>query len=1174
MKNLLLTPIENSIQYNQLIGAFKSRKTPVYLHGLNESQKSHMIYGLYQALKKPICLITHNELEARELYQDLKFYLNQDVMHFPSREIVYYDVTALGNDQEDERIKVLERLNQSTGGIVVASVESLLVKLTPPGIYRKYRVNIKVGEIINLEQVLNTFFIQGYQRTDRVEARGEYSLRGGIIDIFPPSAENPYRIELFDDEIDSIRAFDVATQKSIDKREQVEINPVTEGLLDPTRLDALQKQLKQELKRNLSKLEEPGKERLEEKFNEIVDKFENFSHFNGADLFMPYVYEDAATLLDYMGLQTLIVMDEPRRIREKAEGHLEEFHDNFKTLLERGEVLPTQGKRLFLYDELVKRLKRHQVASLSLIPKYNPDFQPKETISFTSRGVQSFQGKIDFLVEELKTLQYKGYKVVLVPGTKERALRLLELLRDRGIKVNFEVNPQGESLMTGQVVIVQGSLRKGFEYVDMKYIMITDSEIYGVHKKKKQKTKRKDAAPIKSFIELQVGDYVVHEGHGIGKYIGIEELKVEGIKKDYLKIRYSGEDNLYVPTDQMDLIQKYIGSDDKLPRLNKLGGTEWAKTKAKVKRAIEDMAGELLKLYAEREKAKGHAFPEDTEWQKQFEDLFPYEETADQLRCIEEVKADMERERTMDRLLCGDVGYGKTEVAIRAAFKAVMGNKQVAVLVPTTILAQQHFNTFTQRFSGFPVKIEMLSRFKTAAQQKKIIEDARTGNLDILIGTHRILSKDINFKDLGLLIVDEEQRFGVKHKEALKHMKKNVDVLTLTATPIPRTLHMSMIGVRDMSVIEDPPEERFPVQTYVMEYNESVLMDAITRELARGGQIYYVYNRVQGIQQMANRLAQLVPEARIGVGHGQMSERELENLMLAYYEGEYDLLVCTTIIETGLDIPNVNTIIIHDADKLGLSQLYQLRGRVGRSNRQAYAYLMYEKNKSLTEVAEKRLKAIKEFTEFGSGFKIAMRDLEIRGAGNLLGGEQHGHMAAIGYDLYVKLLEETIGEMRGEAVEKYEDTLMELNVNAYIPEDYISNPSQKIEIYKKIASIRNQADLFSVEEEIEDRYGDIPASVRNLLMISYIKALAKNLRIGSISQKDKEIKISFQDASKLKPEYIGDVLHTYHRRVTFLGTSEPYFLYKINNLDQYKTLTDLKDMIEKISGLQIKANSL
>ncbi|KAB3531872.1 transcription-repair coupling factor [Alkaliphilus serpentinus] len=1173
MKELLLAPIKKSIEYNQLIGSIKANKTPVAINGLNNSQKPHIAFGMFKGIDRQVCLITYNQLEARQLYEDLRFYVGDQALLFPAREMIFYQTEAMTEALNEERIKVLERLSRGGNYIVVASIEALQLKITEAKEYKKHYIHFEVGESINLDRLNEIFLHQGYKRVDMVEVRGEYSIRGGIIDVYPASEELPFRIELFDDEVDSIRRFNPETQKSVDKKDSVRVYPATEIIIENQDLQIIEDRLSKELNKTAEKLVGEGQQKLIDKFNEIKEKLRNHMVFQGRNLLLPYLEGREASLLDYLVKNSLIILDEPRRIRESAEAVTEEFRDNFQTLLERGEVLPSQGRLLYSYDELVAKITKFPSATMNILPKYNPDFQPREVVNFISRGVQNYNSKIEFLVEELKTLQYKGYKIALLPGTKERALRLLELLKERGIKATFVVSPQ-EDLQSGQIVIMQGSLQNGFEYVSSKYMLITDGEIYGVHKKKKHQEKRKDAAPIKSFIDLQPGDFVVHEGHGIGKYIGIEELRVEGIKKDYLKIRYSGEDHLYVPTDQMDLIQKYIGSDENPPKLNKLGGVEWTKTKAKVKKAIEDMAEDLLKLYAEREKSKGYAFSEDTEWQKQFEDLFPYEETPDQLKSINEVKGDMEKERPMDRLLCGDVGYGKTEVAIRAAFKAAMEGKQVAFLVPTTILAQQHYNTFAQRFSGFPLRVEMLSRFKTPAQQRAILENLRTGNVDILIGTHRILSKDISFKDLGLLIIDEEQRFGVKHKENLKQLKKNIDVLTLTATPIPRTLHMAMIGIRDMSVIEDPPEERYPVQTYVMAHSDDIIKDSIAREIARGGQIYYVFNRVQGIHQMAAKIGHMVPNARIGVGHGQMSERQLENLMIEYYQGMYDVLVCTTIIETGLDIPNVNTIIIHDADKLGLSQLYQLRGRVGRSNRQAYAYLMYEKNKALSEVAEKRLKAIKDFTEFGSGFKIAMRDLEIRGAGNLLGGEQHGHMAAIGYDLYVKLLEETVGSLKGETVEHFEETTIDLSVNAYISEKYIINQSQKIEIYKKIASIRNKQDLYSIEEEIEDRFGDIPASVRNLLSISYIKALAKTLRITSINQKAGEITITFKDGSMLMPENISEALFNYSRTLRFHGSKEPYFVYKITTTDQNKVLSDLRDIIEKISGLQKPINSL
>ncbi|AOY75506.1 transcription-repair coupling factor [Clostridium formicaceticum] len=1171
-KNVVLSPLENSLQYLQLAQTLREEKSSVSLHGLDDSQRGHVAYGLYKGLRRQLCLLTYSEIEAQQIYQDLKFYVEDQAIFFPTKDIVFYDVEATSEEVSEERIKALNKLVGGEACIVVASIDALLLKLTPVDIYKKYQLAFTVGQRIHLQQVTENFILQDYERVERVDTKGQFSIRGGIIDIFPPAEENPIRIELFDDEVDSIRYFEVETQKSIEKIEKITVYPAKEIIIEVNHHEKTVPQLSQELKNTLKKLDPAAGEKLQGKIAEAVERLSNLGRFKGIQKFLPYIYEKAASLIDYFQEEAIVIVDEPDRGKEKIKGYLEEFRENFKTLLERGEVLPNQAHLLFNYEEIIKRLKDRSLVTSSLLPKNHPDLQPKKIINFISRPVQSFYGKMNHFVKEISSLQQKGYEIRIVTTTKEKAMKLLELLREEEVLTEFFVKDDAKASHKGKVVILQGNLHRGFEYVDIKYILFTDYEIYGAYKKKKQKIKRKDTSPIKSFIDLQVGDYVVHEGHGIGKYIGIEELKVEGVKKDYLKIRYSGEDNLYLPTDQMDLIQKYIGADDKAPKLNKLGGTEWVKTKAKAKKAIEDMAKDLLKLYAEREKSKGYAFSRDTDWQKQFEYLFPYEETPDQIRCIEEMKKDMEVDRSMDRLLCGDVGYGKTEVAIRGAFKCVMDSKQVAVLVPTTILAQQHYNNFKERFSGFPVTVEMLSRFRTPTQQKHTIESVRTGNIDVLIGTHRLLSKDVVFKDLGLLIVDEEQRFGVKHKEALKQLKKSVDVLTLTATPIPRTLHMSMIGVRDMSVIEDPPEERYPVQTYVASYNESLITDALTREMARGGQVYYVYNRVQGIHQVAAKLGSLVPQARVGVAHGQMSERQLEKLMLEYYHGEYDVLVCTTIIETGLDIANVNTIIIQDADRLGLSQLYQLRGRVGRSNRQGYAYLLYEKDKILSEVAEKRLKAIKEFTEFGSGFKIAMRDLEIRGAGNLLGSEQHGHMASIGYDLYVKLLEETVGELKGEKIEKYEDTMMELNVDAYISEKYISNPSHKIEIYKKIASIRNEEDMYAIEEEIEDRFGDIPLSVRNLLLISYIKALAKNLKIQYISQKEKSIRIQFREAKVLRPENIVEVMESYRWKVTIHGGQQPYITYKIQTQDQYKVLLDIKGLIEKISGLKKAAS--
>ena len=1162
-KGLLLAPMKKSMDYIQLMDNIKKEKTPIALYGLNETQKSHIVYGIHSESKGQVCMITYNDMEAKQIYEDLKFYAGNKALLFPAKDIVFYHMEAISHDAEEERMKAIEKIIEKEDCIVVTSIEALLRQLPPSASYAENRISFEVGKTVDLADVIETFVFQGYERMDIVEERGQFSIRGDIIDIFPGSSETPFRIELFGDEVDSIRRFQVNTQRSMDGVASVKIYPAEETIIKDFDIEEMSSKLHRDYGLLSKKIDMDAERNLKEKLEEIIGKLKEFENFKGIEKFLPYIYKEPSTLLDYFNRDAIFILDDPNRLREKSAGYIDEFRQGFNILMERGEVFPKQGELVLDYNRIIEKLQKHSLIALSLLPRAIKDIPIKEIINFDTRPMQSFNGKVEFLIKEIKRLQYRGYKTVLVPGTEERANRLSELLKNNEINAGIASTAK-RNLVAGEAVIVNGNLRRGFEYIRNKYVLITDFEIYGVHKQQRKTVKRKDGSLIKSFTDLNVGDYVVHEGHGIGKYIGMEELKIEGATKEYFKISYLGEDFLYVPADQMDLIQKYIGSEDAPPKLNRLGSVEWTKAKTKAKKAIEDMAEDLLKLYAERERTKGFEFGGDTDWQKQFEDLFPYVETPDQLRCIEEVKRDMEKERAMDRLLCGDVGYGKTEVAIRAAFKAAVDSKQVAFLVPTTILAQQHYNTFKQRFSGFPINIEMLSRFKSPKEQRQILEGMRTGNIDIIIGTHRLLSKDVRFKDLGLLVVDEEQRFGVKSKETLKQLKKTVDVLTLTATPIPRTLHMSMIGIRDVSIIEEPPDERFPVQTYVLAYNEAIVIDAITKEISRGGQVYYVYNRVQNIHRVADQLAQTVPRGRIATAHGRMSERQLEKVMLDYMSGEYDVLVSTTIIETGIDISNVNTIIILDADKLGLSQLYQLRGRVGRSYRQGYAYLMYEKDKMLSEVAERRLKTIKEFTEFGSGFKIAMRDLEIRGAGNLLGGEQHGHMAAIGYDLYVKLLEETMRQLKGDHVESLEDTIIEINVNAYISEDYIKDQGHKIEIYKKIASIRNMDDMYKIEEEIKERFGSIPSNTQNLLLISYIRSVARAFKITSVTQNGKNIRIQFKDDSRINAEKIGNILYKYNREVIFNATAEPYFIYRVNTTDQHKMLEKLRDIIEEL----------
>ncbi len=1175
--NMLIDSLKNLSSYDQLISEINKKSSPIALHGLSEENIAHISYGLNQHLDRQVLIMTYDELRAKKILEDLNFFSRENSELFPAKEVVFYDIDAYSHEVSNHRVRVMDRLAQGENIVVVSSIHSIMNKIMTKALTKEYTIDIKLGQIIDLNQISTTFVIQGYERVDMVEGVGQFSIRGGIIDLFPANSHNPFRIELFDDEIDSIRVFDLKTQRSIENLSYIHIPPIKEILLLDGEIENIINGIENDLNTCIKKLQKKGEtgiiDNLTEKFRYYIDRLSNGLSIGNLDLLVPYLKQEFSTIVDYFKSDSLVIVDEPQRIEESAKGARQDFINKYTDLFERGEVLSRHQEIFHTYDAIIDNILDMTCVTTTNLLKNNPKFKPKAIINFTIKSMQSFHNKIEILADELKHFKYRGYKTIILSGTKERGVRLAQSLLESDIECSY-VDDSSREIKSGQVFITSGSISRGFEYSNLKFAIISDKEVFGTYKKTRPTKTRKDTAKIASFTDLNIGDYVVHESHGIGKYIGVEQLTVQGVRKDYLAVKYSGEDKLYVPIDQMNLIQKYIGSDTVQPKVNKLGSSEWAKTKTKVKKAIEDMASDLVKLYAARQTVKGYKFSSDTPWQKQFEDAFSYEETDDQLRCIEEIKIDMEKDRPMDRLLCGDVGYGKTEVALRAAFKAIMDGKQVALLVPTTILAQQHYNTIVERFNQFPVKVEMLSRFRTTTQQKKIINDLKSGNLDIVVGTHRLLSKDVKFKDLGLLIIDEEQRFGVKHKEAIKIIKETIDVLTLTATPIPRTLHMSLIGIRDMSVIEEPPEERYPVQTYVVEHNEQLVRDAIVRELSREGQVYYLYNRVQNIQQFATRVKKLVPDARVSIGHGQMGERELERVMMDFLNRETDVLVCTTIIETGLDIPNVNTIIIHDADKMGLSQLYQLRGRVGRSNRIASAYFTYEKNKVLTEVAEKRLKAIKEFTEFGSGFKIAMRDLEIRGAGNLLGAEQHGQMSAIGYDLYVKFLDETIKKLKGEQREEEVDTTIELNVDGYIPKKYIENEEQKVEIYKRISSIMDKQDYSDVLEEIMDRFGEIPNEVTNLLKISYIKSLCIKAKIVSVSQNDETIKLEFKSPECITPDLINAMVLAYGRRMTFDLSKTPNFKYKLMNKSQESILQELEKVIEKISGFHVDINNI
>lgn len=1094
MPDIFISPLQNSKEYKDIINNIESNKRGLLINGLLQPQKSNIAYSIFSDLKRQILYIANTDLEAKKVYEDLCFYMKDKVDYLSSQDIYFYHLDAKDRNEEAKKLKVLLKMINRENIITVTSAEAILRKYIPKDILKKNIFTYKIGDVIDIDELSKKLVSLGYERVSKIEGFGQFSVRGGIIDIFSLEYDIPIRIELFDDEIESIRTFDVFTQKSIKKIKKCTITPSREFIY-PDNIDETVERIKKDTNKS-----------TDSDVYKSIDNIANKNYFEGVENYIEYMYEEEnKSIFTYLKEDAIVFVNDLSRLKERCENYITEFKENYKLNLERGLALREQGKLLYHYSDLEYLIEDKKLILNMLLTKNVKDFSIGSIVNFESREIPMFNGKIDLLAEELNKLKYNGHKIVLATNTYDRAKKLNKELLNLGTESVLSRKRDIE-VHSSQIVIVVGNITSGFQYKSIKFDVITDKEMIGSNKRAKtSKTKKVNKGQkIETFLDLNIGDYVVHENSGVGRYVGIDQLSVNGVKKDYMRVVYQGGDNLYVPIDQMDKIQKFIGSNTEKIKLNKLGSSEWSKAKAKVKKEIEDMTKDLVELYAKREKIKGYKFSKDTLWQSEFETLFPYQETDDQIKSIEETKKDMESKKVMDRLICGDVGYGKTEVAIRAIFKACMDQKQVAVLVPTTILAQQHYNTFRARFENYPIRVEVLSRFKTPKEQKQIIEDARKGLVDVIIGTHRIISKDIELPNLGLVVIDEEQRFGVKHKESLKKIKSTVDVLTLSATPIPRTLHMSLSGIRDMSVIEEPPQERYPVITYVVEGKESIIQDEIEREIARDGQVFFVYNRVERIDEMASMIQRLVPDAKIAVAHGRMTGKELENIIIGFLNKEYNVLVCTTIIETGMDISNANTMIVYDADKMGLAQLYQLRGRVGRSNRQGYAYFMYEKDKVLSEIAEKRLKAIKEFTEFGSGFKIAMRDLEIRGAGNILGPQQHGHMAVIGYDLYVKMLNDAIRKVKGEIVEEI-DVEIDLPVNAYIPDSYIEDEIIKIEMYKKIASVENEEDLNDVKEELEDRFSDIPKSVSTLMSIAYMKTLCKKLGIEKVKMIKDEI---------------------------------------------------------------------
>lgn len=1131
--------------------------------GFSGSARSLFISIINQSIDRPILLVTHQLVQAQQLYDDLsEFTGNDDIYLYPVNELIASEIAIASPELKSERIEALTKWTSSQSGILIVPIAALKRILPPPIYWEKYQLPFNVGKAIDINSYLTSLVDMGYERSSMVTMPGEFSVRGGIIDIFPLTEDIPIRIELFDNEIDSIRNFDAETQRSLDKKEEVVIDPATELLLTKEDITYGAERIEQALATTLKEMQTSSeKEQLIETIEHDLDRLKSLEHFQELNKYIGFFYEHPASLLDYVPKNGLIILDEMSRIQETAKNLDVEESEWYSSLLQSHQMIKHS---YFSFDwETVLEGIDQQRLYLSTFMRHIPNTQPSNIINLSTRPMQEFHSQMDLFKSEVERWINNNFVIIILVPNEQRAEKIHTILKDYDINSSIVSD---EDMTHAEPMIMIGNLHSGIELPLHKLAIVTEKELFKKQTRRPRRQKLSNAERIKSYQELKVGDYVVHASHGIGKYLGIETVEVSNLHKDYMLIKYSGDDKLFVPIDQIDLVQKFVGSEGKEPRLYKLGGSEWTRVRNRVQSSVEDIADDLIKLYAEREAQKGFAFTKDTAMQREFEATFPYRETEDQLRCIEEIKEDMEKERPMDRLLCGDVGYGKTEVAIRAAFKAIADGKQVAMLVPTTILAQQHYQTIQERFQDHAVNIGLLSRFRTRKQQRETTDGLKSGAIDLVIGTHRLLSKDVTYKNLGLLIVDEEQRFGVKHKERIKQIRTNVDVLTLTATPIPRTLHMSMLGVRDLSVIETPPENRFPIQTYVLEYNPILVREAIEREMARGGQVYFLYNRVENIERIARDIGMLVEDARIAVAHGQMNETELENIMFAFLEGEYDVLVSTTIIETGVDIPNVNTLIVSNADQMGLSQLYQLRGRVGRSNRIAYAYFTYKKDKVLTEVAEKRLQAIKEFTELGSGFKLAMRDLSIRGAGNLLGSQQHGFIDSVGFDMYSQMLKDAIDARKaGVDIEEIVpfDPELTLNIDAYIPDSYIKDEQQKIDMYKQFQAIQSKEDIENLKEELTDRFGDYPEQVQNLFIVSSLRMFAKKERVESITENNHKIELLVDEnrSQQIDGSKLFELANSFDRGVQ-LGTE--YNKLKINLKWSKDTKHERYDVAEEI----------
>lgn len=1162
--NFITDCLKADASYRHLLEAIQEKNKKIYLHGLVKESMGHILVSILEHLNRPIFVVSERSQRAIQVAEEIGSLAPGRAMYYPEQEFNFYNIDRLSTEVKSQRIQVMNRLSKKEAFVVSTTLSAMGRYLTPPKRFNQNTVHLSIGDDIELEDLADLLFEMRYERVSTVEHKGQYSIRGGLLDIYPLAKDNPIRIEFFDTEVDSIRFFDITSQRSVDNVDEISIEPAEELQFNGESYKKIIKRMSKELARSLEKNEQKqDRIKLQDKFSSLLTHLEEGNLTSNDDLLSPYLDDtDKASIIDYLPKNAIIIFDDFARILEYEQEKERFLFDDISQLLEKGEILPSHKKVAIPLKETTKHLVDHTMVNISQILKRLPLIKVDELIQMKTIEAESFANRWEDLIRALHARKKSAYRILIFAGKGAQVLqrRLMEdgvfckLSKDG----NIDVDP-------GDIVIIEKYYPKGYHLPDDKLLFVTNFEITGKDKKSRKKASRKPKKNLFDYQDLQIGDFVVHENYGIGEYLGTKSMEIQGVTKDYLEIKYRGTDTLYVSTDEMDLVAKYIGNSGKAPKLSSLGTKEWTNSKARVKKAIDEIADDLVELYAKRSKIEGYAFSEDTPWQQAFEDAFPYTETPSQLRAVEEIKADMEEAKPMDRLLCGDVGYGKTEVALRAAFKAVMDGKQVAFLCPTTILTQQHYATMKERFQGFPMRIEFLSRFKTASQQREIIKALNRGAVDIVVGTHRVLSKDISFKDLGLLIIDEEQRFGVKDKEKIKQIKENVDVLTLSATPIPRTLQMSLTGIRDMSLLEEPPEERYPTTTFILEYDAGIIQNAIERELDRDGQIYFVYNRVHDLYKIEERLHQLVPDAVVGVAHGKMSTRELENVMEAFVSGEIDILLSTTIIETGMDIANVNTLIIYNADHMGLSQLYQLKGRIGRSDRKSYAFFTYEANKVLSEVSEKRLKAIRDFTEFGSGYKIAMRDLELRGAGNLLGESQSGQVESVGYDLYVKMLENAVAKAKGKSNrERLEGITVDIKVDTYIADSYIPHTIDKISMYRKIASLETLEEYQDILEELFDRFGEMPEAVINIMDVALIRRLAGELGFTKIVEANDYVELRYDAFEQFSVEFLKEISENYEGPLTFDFQGDPKFKIKSTP----KKLADVKSLLLLMKGLK------